>query len=97
MKNEDDIRPISHLAVGSWAQALLSPRKADQRPCHAEKARGGVKYANPRDKYILILLEYKLTLQLSGCRGSGCRGPFFTLAVNEVDLLGYASGVKVHL
>lgn len=58
---------------------------------------GGVKYANPRDKYILILLEYKLTLQLSGCRGSGCRGPFFTLAVNEVDLLGYASGVKVHL
>lgn len=38
-------------------------------PATAEKAEGGVKYANPRDKYILILLEYKLTPQPSGCSG----------------------------
>jgi hypothetical protein len=42
--------------------------------CHAtqikahyyyQKGKGGLKYANLQDKYILILLEYKLMLQIS--------------------------------
>jgi len=34
--------------------------------CQFRKSKKGFKYANLQDKYILILLEYKLTPQLSG-------------------------------
>ena len=54
----------------------LRPRKADQSARDQEKGKGGLKSANPRDKYILILLEYKLMLQLSGWTWSDCRDPF---------------------
>lgn len=33
--------------------------------CHYQKGKGGLKYANLQDKYILILLEYKLMPELS--------------------------------
>ena len=65
-EERDDIRPISHLAVARPGPRPLRPRKADQSARDQEKGKGGLKYANPRDKYILILLEYKLMLQLSG-------------------------------
>lgn len=39
-----------------------SPHHADQSAL--EKLKGGLKHANLQDKYILILLEYKLMLNL---------------------------------
>lgn len=43
---------------------------AESLPHHADqsaqrKLKGGLKHANPQDKYILILLEYKLMLNLA--------------------------------
>ena len=63
----DDIRPISHCGPGWPAQARASPRNTDQsllQPPQKPK-KGRLNYANLQDKYILILLEYKLMPQLS--------------------------------
>lgn len=63
----DDIRPISHSGLGWPGQAWASPRYTDQsllQPAQKLK-KGTLNYANLQDKYILILLEYKLMLQLS--------------------------------
>lgn len=57
---QDDIRTISHLAVGEPCPARLLPCTADQSARLSSKGKRGLKYANPQDKYILILLEYKL-------------------------------------
>lgn len=48
-----------------WALAAPATHRRSKCP-RPEKGEGGLKYANPRDKYILILLEYKLMPQLSG-------------------------------
>lgn len=67
MQSEDDIRPISHLAVREPGPSR-APATQGRSKCSAPAAqgRGGLKYANPQDKYILILLEYKLMLLLTG-------------------------------
>lgn len=44
----------------SPARPRLLPCTADQSARLSSKGKRGLKYANPQDKYILILLEYKL-------------------------------------
>lgn len=71
MKNGDDIRPISHLALEwlgpSQDSCLGTQIKAHRHRTTAakERAKGTPNYANPQDEYILILLEYKLMPWLS--------------------------------
>lgn len=71
MKNGDDIRPISHLAL-EWLGPSQDSCLATQIKAHCHRTSAGKKrgkrtpnYANPQDEYILILLEYKLMLWLS--------------------------------
>lgn len=74
---------------GSRAQAALPPRKADQSAAPPPPGPRGLKYANPHDKYILILLEYKLMPLLTGCTGSGCKVRSH-LAAEEAGLPAYS-------
>lgn len=71
MKNGDDIRPISHLAL-EWLGPSQDSCLATQIKAHCHRTSAGKKrgkrtpnYANPQDEYILILLEYKLMPWLS--------------------------------
>lgn len=51
-------RPSLGLTALRWSKPAAAPTKAIKR--------GRLNYANLQDKYILILLKYKLMLQLSG-------------------------------
>ena len=62
----------------AWPKPALRHATQIKACCHHQKGKGGFKYANLQDKYILILLEYKLMPQLKDWTlySIGAKDPF---------------------